>query len=100
MKAMSASPAFGQGLQSPPEQSSPGLRQQVLPDSIYPNGLYSMGRQAVSQMLPLKQTLPQQSSMQNAYALLEAQTRAAIMTQNMQRLEAAAALLKSPSLAL
>jgi hypothetical protein len=60
-----------------------------------------MGRQQVSQMaLPFKQNLPQQSSMQNAYALLEAQTRAAIMTQNMQRLEAAAALLKSPSLAI
>jgi len=50
--------------------------------------------------LPFKQNVPQQAFNQSALALLEAHTRAAIMNQNMQRLEVAAALLKSPSLAL
>jgi len=50
--------------------------------------------------LTFKQNMPQQTFNQSALALLEAQTRAAIISQNMQRLEMAAAMLKNPSLAL
>jgi hypothetical protein len=84
MKTTPVNSAFGQCLQSPPQQSSPALRQQVLPDATLQNALYSFARQPVNHMaLPFKQNLPQQSNVQSAYALLEAQTRAAIMTQNM-----------------